>query len=142
MPERHSFDYAVVRVVPHVEREEFVNAGVILICRTLDYLGARVEVDTRRLLALAPDVDLEEVQRHLAAIPRIAAGEPDAGPIARLKPAERFHWLTSPGSTIIQPSPVHSGLCDDPAAALEHLMDRMVRPPTPPTMPAGDTIGI
>jgi hypothetical protein len=88
-----------------------------------------VELDTRRLLALAPDVDLEEVQRHPAAIPRIAADDPDAGPIARLKPAERLHWLTSPGSTIIQPSPVHSGLCDDPAAELEHLMDRMVQAP-------------
>ena len=129
MPARHSFDYAVVRVVPHVEREEFVNAGVVLLCRTLGFLGARVELDARRLLALAPDVDVEEVQRHLDAIPRIAAGEPDAGPIARLKPSERFHWLVSPGSTIIQPSPVHSGLCDDPAVALEHLMDRMVRVP-------------
>ena len=129
MPERHSFDYAVVRVVPHVEREEFVNAGVVLFCRTLDYLGARVELDTGRLLALAPDVDLEEVRRHLDAIPAIAAGGPTAGPIGRLARAERFHWLVSPGSTIIQPSPVHSGLCHDPAAALEHLMDRMVRPP-------------
>ena len=127
MPARDSFDYAIVRVVPHVEREEFLNAGVILFCRTLDFLDARVELDRARLAALASDADAAEVERHLAAIPRLCAGGPDAGPIGRLSRAERFHWLVSPGSTIIQPSPVHCGLCSDPAAALEHLMERMVR---------------
>ena len=132
MHARHSFDYAVVRVVPHVEREEFVNAGVVLICRTLDFLAARVALDEHRLMALAPDVDLDDVRRHLDALPRIAAGDPTAGPIARLTPAERFHWLTSPGSTIIQTSAVHSGLCDDPQATLDRLMDRMVLSATSP----------
>jgi hypothetical protein len=128
MPARASFDYAIVRVVPHVEREEFLNAGAILFCRTLDYLGARVELDRARLAALAPDVDAAEVEQHLAAILRICAGGPDAGPIGRLTRAERFHWLVSPGSTMIQPSPVHCGLCSDPEVALERLMERMVRP--------------
>jgi hypothetical protein len=127
MPAHASFDYAIVRIVPRVEREEFVNAGVILFCRTLDYLGARVQLDRSRLAAVAPDVDASEVERHLAAIPLICAGAPEAGPIGQLSPAERFHWLVSPSSTVIQPSPVHSGLCRDPEAELEHLMDRMVR---------------
>lgn len=126
MPARSSFDYAIVRVVPHVERDEFLNAGAILFCRTLDFLGARISLDVPRLLALAPDVDVEEVGRHLASIPCICAGGPDSGPIGRLSPAERFHWLTSPCSTIIQPSPVHSGLCLDPAATLDHLFERAV----------------
>lgn len=128
MPALSSFDYAIVRVVPHVEREEFINAGVILFCRTLDFLGAAIELDRARLLALAPDVDVPAVERHLAAIPLICRGGAGGGPIGALTPAERFHWLVSPGSTIVQPSPVHAGLTDDPAAALEHLMDRMVRP--------------
>ncbi len=127
MPARASFDYAIVRVVPHVEREEFVNAGAILFCRTLDFLGARVELDRARLAALSPDADAAEVEQHLTAILRICAGGPDGGPIGRLSRAERFHWLVSPGSTIIQPSPVHCGLCDDPEAALDRLMDHMVR---------------
>ena len=130
MPELASFDYAIVRVVPRVEREEFLNAGVILFCRTLDFLGARIELDAQRLAALAPDPEVAaEVARHLASIPLICAGGARAGPIGLLARAERFHWLVSPCSTVIQPSPVHSGLCTDPAAALEHLMDQMVRPP-------------
>jgi hypothetical protein len=125
----HSFDYAVVRVVPRVERDEFINAGVIVYCRSLDYLAARIELDRARLaalFALSPD-ELDEVDRALAVIPRICAGEPDAGPIARLEPAERFHWLVSPRSTITQTSPVHSGLCDDPAKTLDHLISTVVR---------------
>ena len=127
MSARSSFDYAVVRVVPRVDREEFVNAGVILYCRTRDFLGARVALDPARLRALDPDVDLEVVRGHLDSLVRVAAGEPAAGPIAGLARAERFHWLVAPRSTIIQISPVHSGLCDDPAQALEHLLAQMVR---------------
>jgi Protein of unknown function (DUF3037) len=124
-----SFDYALVRVVPRVERGECLNAGVIVFCRTRRFLAAAVELDVDRLLALDPRADRDDIARHLATIPRIAAGEADAGPIARLSQAERFHWLVSPSSAIVQPSPVHSGLCADPAAALDHLMETMVRLP-------------
>jgi hypothetical protein len=131
VPAQSSFDYAVVRVVPRVDREEFVNAGVILFCLERDFLGARVELDRARLLALDPAADLALVEEHLAAIPRVAAGGPSAGPIGKLSRRERFHWLVAPRSTIIQVSPVHSGLCDDPERALEHLVLRMVRVPRP-----------
>src|SRR5690242_12711194 len=124
-----SFDYALVRVVPRVERGECLNAGVILFCRTRRFLAARVELDVDRLLALDPRADRDEIARHLATIPRIAAGEADGGPIAQLSQTERFHWLVSPSSAIVQSSPVHSGLCADPAAALDHLMATMVRLP-------------
>jgi len=136
VPAQRSFDYAVVRVVPRVEREEFLNAGVILYCAEADWLGARVELLPERLLALAPEVDLALVASHLEAIPRIAAGGPEAGPIGALSRRERWHWLVAPRSTIIQVSPVHAGLCRDPAQALEHLLARMVRPPQP-AGPAG-----
>ena len=129
MPAHSSFDYAIVRVVPRVERGECINAGVILFCLTQRFLAAKVELDERRLLALAPDVDLELVRGHLEAIPRICAGGRAAGPIGQLPQKERWHWLVAPRSTIIQTSPVHSGLCEDPAQALEHLMDRMVHLP-------------
>jgi hypothetical protein len=120
-----SFDYAIVRVVPRVERGEFVNVGVILFSRTRRFLGACVEVDRARLAVLAPaGFDLDRVEAHLALIPAIARG---AGPIGALPLADRFHWLTAPRSTVIQTSPVHCGQCDDPAAALDHLMGVMVR---------------
>jgi hypothetical protein len=122
-----SYDYAIVRVVPRVEREEFVNAGVILSCPAQDFLGARIELDERRLLALDAGVDLEAVRVNLASIPLVCAGGPAAGPIGRLSPRERFHWLVAPRSTIIQTSPVHSGRCRDPAAALDHLVRTMVQ---------------
>jgi len=121
------FQYAIVRVVPRVERGECVNAGVVLFCRPLRFLAARVELDEQRLRALAPDADLGAVHRHLDALVRIAAGDPEAGPIAALPASERFHWLVAPSSTIIQSSPVHTGLSDDPAGELEHLMARLVR---------------
>ncbi|PTL77328.1 DUF3037 domain-containing protein [Vitiosangium sp. GDMCC 1.1324] len=130
MPAHSSFDYAVIRVVPRVEREEFINVGVILYCLTRRVLDARVELDERRLLALAPDADVELIRSHLASIPRICAGGKAAGPIGQLPQKERFHWLVAPRSTMLQTGPVHSGLCEEPAKALEHLMDRMVRPPT------------
>ena len=127
MPTHSSYDYAIVRVVPRVEREEFINAGVILSCQAQDYLGARIELDERRLLALDANVDLETVRANLASIPIVCAGGPAAGPIGKLAPRERFHWLVAPRSTIIQTSPVHSGRCQDPAAALDHLVQTMVK---------------
>ena len=128
MPALPSFDYATVRVVPRVEREEFVNAGVILLCLERDFLGARVELDPARVRAIFPGAELATIEEHLAAIPRIAAGGEGSGPIGRLTARERFHWLVAPRSTVIQVSPVHTGVCDDPERALEALMDRMVRP--------------
>jgi DUF3037 family protein len=129
MPAPSSFDYAVVRVVPRVEREEFVNAGVILFCLERDFLAAKVEVNAPRLTALWPETDVELVRQHLDAIPRICAGGPDAGPIGRLSRRERFHWLVAPRSTIVQVSPVHAGLCDDPERALDELFCQVVRLP-------------
>ena len=123
---RHPFQYAVVRVVPRVERGESLNAGVILLCRPKRFLAARTALDAARLRALAPDVDPAIIGTHLAAIERIAAGEAEAGPIASLGQAERFHWLVAPSSTVIQPSEVHTGLCDDPADELDHLFQRLV----------------
>lgn len=131
MPARSSFDYAVIRVVPRVERDEFVNAGVILFCLEKDFLAARVELDRSRLAALFPGVDVVLVEEHLAALSRVAAGGEGSGPIGKLSARERFHWLVAPRSTVIQVSPVHAGLCEDPGRALEHLMDRMVRSPGP-----------
>ena len=123
----HPFQYAVVRVVPRVERGEFLNAGVILLCRPKRFLGARVELDRGRLAALAPDVDPGAIQSHLDGVVRIARGDADAGPIAALGQGERFHWLVAPSSTVIQPSEVHTGLCDDPGDELDHLFERLVR---------------
>jgi hypothetical protein len=131
VPALSSFDYAILRVVPRVERGEFVNAGVILFCLERDFLQARVEIDAARLNALWPEADVELVLQHLEAFPRVCAGDPDAGPIARLSQRERFHWLVSPRSTIIQISPVHSGLCEQPEHALDDLFRRMVRFPDP-----------
>ncbi|GAC1662719.1 MAG: DUF3037 domain-containing protein [Acidobacteriaceae bacterium] len=128
MREPASFDCAVVRIVPRIEREEFINAGVILFCRTVPYLGARVAVERTRLAALAPELDADEVARHLDLITLMCAGDPAAGPAAQWAPAARFHWLVAPRSTIIQMSPVHSGLTTDPEATLDHLFDTMVRP--------------
>ena len=127
MPTLAAYDYAVVRVVPRVEREEFLNVGVIVSCESTRLLEARIELDVPRLLAFDPTVDLELLRQHLAAIPRICAGEPDAGPIAALPQRARFHWLTARRSTIVQTSPVHRGQCAAPAQALEHLLARMVR---------------
>ena len=130
MPTPSSYDYAIVRVVPRVEREEFINAGVILSCQAQDFLGARIELDERRLLVLDANVDLEAVRANLASIPIVCAGGAAAGPIGKLSPRERFHWLVAPRSTMIQTSAVHTGRCDDLADALDHLLERMVRPPT------------
>jgi hypothetical protein len=122
-----SYDYAVIRVVPRVDREEFMNVGVIISCPAKDFLEARIEMDEARLLAFAPGIDLEAVRAHLASIPRICAGGPNAGPIGQLSARERFHWLVAPRSTIIQTSRVHSGRCTEPGPVSERLLDRMVR---------------
>ena len=129
MPMPSSFVYAVIRVVPRVDRGEILNAGVILFCLERDFLAARVEVDAARLRALWPEADVELIRQHLEVIPKICAGNPDAGPIARLSIRERFHWLVAPRSTIIQVSPVHSGLCEQPERALDELFSRMVQVP-------------
>jgi hypothetical protein len=123
-----AYDYAVIRVVPRVEREEFINAGVILSCPARDFLDARVHLDRGRLLALCPDVDVELVQQHLEAIPALCRGGNSSGAIGQFSQRQRFHWLVAPRSTIIQTSPVHSGLSADPAATLEHLVRTMVLP--------------
>ncbi|AVS73848.1 DUF3037 domain-containing protein [Paracidovorax cattleyae] len=121
------YDYAVVRVVPRVEREEFINAGVILSCQRSGFLQAATALDEARLLALDPQADMDTVRRHLRAIVAICAGDAGCGPIAALPYRARFHWLTARRSAIIQTSPVHTGRCTDAAMALEHIMDRMVR---------------
>ena len=126
MPALNSYDYAIVRVVPCVERGECINVGVILFCRTRRFLGALISLDTQRLLALFPTIDIDAVRSHLDNIPLVCAGSTEAGPIGQLSQSERFHWLVSPRSTIVQTSPVHCGFCSDPAAALEHLMKAMV----------------
>jgi Protein of unknown function (DUF3037) len=122
-----SYDYAIVRVVPRVEREEFINAGVIVSCPAQDFLEARIALDEDRLRAIDPTVDLALVRTHLASIPAICAGGDAAGSLGRLSPRERFHWLVAPRSTIIQVSPAHAGRAKDPRAALEHLVATMVR---------------
>jgi hypothetical protein len=121
-----SFDYAVIRVVPRVEREEFINAGVIVFCLEKRYLAARAHLDRERLKALWPEADAELVGEHLRAIERICAGDPSAGPIAMLPQRERFHWLVSARSTIIQPSPVHTGLCESTDGLLDRLQKQFL----------------
>ena len=123
MPAPASFDYAILRVVPRVERQEFINAAVIAYCPEKRYLDARVHLDTARLIALWPEADIDLIRDHLSAIPRICAGDPAAGPIARLSQRERFHWVISPRSTIIQPSPAHTGVCDE----TDQILDRLAK---------------
>jgi hypothetical protein len=123
-----TYDYAVIRVVPKVEREEFVNVGVIVSCPARGFLEARIELDEQRLMALDSTLDVESIRAHLAAIPVICAGGEQAGPIGQLSQRERFHWLVAPRSTIIQTSPVHTGCCKNPTVVLDHLLDTMVRP--------------
>jgi hypothetical protein len=124
-----AFQYALVRVVPRIERGEFINIGAIVFCRTLKYLAAEIDLDERRLAALAPGFDPAELRPHLDMIVRVAAGDPEAGPIAKLPQSERFHWMVAPSSTVIQTSPVHTGLCDEPDRVLDHLMATLVRAP-------------
>ncbi len=123
MPVPASFDYAVVRVVPRVERGEFFNAGVIVFCLSRDYLAARTRLDLERLRALDPEADVEAIAGHLLAIERVCQGE---GPLGARPLRERFQWLTCPRSTVLQPSPVHSGLCDEPSVQLARLLRQVV----------------
>lgn len=127
-----SFDYAIVRVVPRVEREEFVNVGAIVFCPDRDFLVSAIELDVARLTCLFSDVDVELVRDHLEALRLVSAGSADAGPIGRLPIRERWHWLVAPRSTILQTSAPHVGLCADPADALERVLDANVRPPKRP----------
>ena len=129
MNDHCSYDYAVIRVVPRVDREEFLNAGVTVSCPERDFLEARIELDESRLLALDPGVDLAAVRSHLASIPVICAGGNGSGPIGKLPRRERFHWLTAARSTIIQTSRVHTGRCTRPDELIEHLLDTVVRVP-------------
>jgi hypothetical protein len=123
-----TYDYAIIRVVPKVEREEFVNVGVIVSCPASGFLEARIALDEQRLMALDSTLDVESLRAHLATIPVICRGGEQAGPIGQLSQRERFHWLVAPRSTVIQISPVHTGYGKDPTAVLEHLLDTMVRP--------------
>lgn len=127
MSVEQTYDYAVIRVVPRVERGEQINVGVILSCPEADYLEARIELDEAALQALDPQIDLVSVRANLSVIPSVCRGGEDAGPIGLLAPRARFRWLVAPRSTIIQPSAVHTGRTSDPARCLDHLMDRMVR---------------
>ncbi len=121
------YDYAVIRVVPRVEREEFVNVGVIVACQDAGLLEARIELDAARLLALDPTLDIDMIRGHLETIPAICAGGAAAGPLGALSRRQRFDWLTAPRSALIQTSPVHSGRCSSAAAVIDHLMQTMVR---------------
>ena len=129
MRDHYPYDYAVFRVVPRVEREEFVNVGVIVSCPAVDFLEARIELDEQRLAVLDATLDVESIRAHLSTIPVICVGGEQAGPIGQLTQRERFHWLVAPRSTIIQTSAVHTGYCKDPREVLEHLLNSMVRPP-------------
>jgi hypothetical protein len=126
MPAPHVFEYAAIRVVPRVERGEYINAGVVVFCRTRRFLEARIRLDAARLRALAPEIDTALVDELLGYISLVCAGGAAAGPIGALPPHERFRWLAAPRSTVIQPAPVHSGLCDDPRVVLERLLEALV----------------
>lgn len=121
MPDRFPYEYAVVRVVPRVERDEFINAGLIVFAKQQRLLVARVDLNDDRLRALWPDVDVATVRQHLQAIKKICAGDATAGPIARMSQSERFHWLTTPRSTVIQTSPIRTGLSSDLAQLPDDL---------------------
>ena len=128
-PSRSPFSYAVLRVVPDIEREEFLNAGLVLFCRSRKYLQARTALDAERLRALRPDARAEAIRDQLALVERIAAGEVAQGPLAEMSQSERFHWLTTPRSTAVQPGPIHGGTLEDPQATFEHLFAALVGSP-------------
>ena len=128
MPGAEAFQYAVLQVVPDIERDERLNAGVVLYARRHGFLAARAALDEARLAALAPGADAAPLVRQLDGLVRVAAGDPAAGPIAALPQSERFAWLVAPASTAIQPTAVHTGLCEDPVAALDRLFARLVGP--------------
>lgn len=123
------FEYALLRVVPRVERGEFINAGVVLYCQEKRFLDARVHLDPERLRAIAPRLDPGTVRAHLEVARRVCAGGPEAGAVGLMPPVQRFGWLVAPRSTVVQPSPVHTGLTEDPGRALEHLVSTLVLAP-------------
>ena len=127
MQEKHLYEYAVIRVLPRVDREEFLNVGVLLYCQSQKFLRAACSVDQTRLRAFAADVKPEVLQEHLAAVERICCGGNEAGPIGKLSIGERFRWLTAPRSTVVQTSPVHTGLTDNAEATLSALVEKLVR---------------
>ena len=129
MPDRNPFQYAVIRVVPNLERGEFVNAGVVVFCRQAQFLAARVDLDEGRLQALAPGADSAPIRAQLEGLAAVAAGDASGGPVAQLDQSERFHWLVAPSSTVVQPGPVHTGLCGDPHGLLERLFKTLVLSP-------------
>ena len=135
MPTLYTYDYAIIRLVPRVDREEFVNVGVIVSCPACGFLEARIALDEQRLLALDATLDMATVRDHLATILAMCAGGASAGPLGQLAQRERFHWLVAPRSTIIQTSPVHTGLCTHPGSVLAHLLDTMVQPVRPASPP-------
>lgn len=126
MPESTSFEYAVIRVVPYVERQEFVNVGIVLFCKTLDFLEAMIDFELRRLMSFSPKSDLKMIRAQLQTIATICSGGAEAGHFGKWSKSERFNWLVSPSSTIIQTSSVHSGISDDPSKALKHLYEFLV----------------
>jgi len=130
MPDKYVYEYSVIRIVPYVERGECLNVGVILYCRRKNYLDLRLRLDRERILAFLPsgkkDIDLEEIESYLKVWHLISAGDPAGGPIAVQDPASRFRWLTAPRSTVIQPSPLHPGLCSDPTEALDRMFEKYV----------------
>jgi hypothetical protein len=127
VPVEHTYDYAIIRLVPRVERGEQINVGVILSCPAADFLEARIDLNPSRLLALDPSLDVDAARAHLDVIPRVCRGGPAAGELGALPQRGRFHWLVSPRSTIIQMSPVHTGRTDDPEKTLQRLLETMVR---------------
>ncbi len=131
MQDHESYQYAVWRIVPLLERGEFINAGVVLFCRRMKFLKARVHLDVERLKLLGPHLDPALVLEHLRVREAIASGSPDGGPVALQPQSDRFGWLAAPASTVIQSSPVHTGLCNNPEAALDHLFERLVLPFSP-----------
>lgn len=126
MSDRAPFQYAILRVIPDVERGERLNAGIVLFCRPMRFLAARIALDEPLLLSMAPGADLGRIRAHLDLLPRLSAGAVDAGPLALLDQAERFHWMVSPSSTVVQASSVHTGLTEDPGVTLDGLMLRLV----------------
>ncbi len=127
MPKRRDFQYTILRIVPRIERGECINVGVVLFCRQCRFLGIRVQLDQARLRALAPGTDPDTIQPHLDAIAAVVAGDRAGGSLAELPASERFGWVAAISSTVIQPSEVHTGLTDDPAATLEHLFESLVK---------------
>ena len=126
MPSRSPFSYAVLRIVPDIEREEFMNAGLVLFCRSRRYLRARTSLDSDRLRALRPTADVDGLAAQLALIEHIASGDVASGPLAGMSQSERFHWLTTPRSTAVQPGPIHGGMAEDPDTTFEHLYSTLV----------------